>query len=81
VNTIYDVIKVFFIMEEFEQWNLILTSHSLYSPADHLMDYFRKSYYDSRLLDGLKSLTLMKSFSEKNLPMLHHCLRALYSPA
>ena len=75
------MIKVFFIIEEFELWNLILSSHSLYSPPDHLFEYFRKSYNDFRLLDALKALTLMKSFSEKNFTMLHHCLRVLYSPA
>ena len=81
MNTLSDVIKVFFKIEEFELWTLILQSHALYSPPEHLLDHFKKAYSDYDLLNAFKTLTLVHSFNEKNLPTLHHYLRVLYSPA
>ncbi len=66
VNTLRDVIKVFFTIEEFELWSLILKSHALYSPPDHLLDHFAKAYKDYDLLNAFKTLTLVHSFNENN---------------
>ena len=64
VNTIHDVAKVFFTIEDFEEWDLILRSHALFSPTDHLIEEFKTAYLDFRFMDAFKCLLLLKVLDE-----------------
>lgn len=65
VNTIHDVAKIFFTIEDFEEWNSILKSHALYSPTDHLIEEYKIAYLDFRFVDAFKCLILLKVMDER----------------
>lgn len=65
VNSIHDVAKVFFKIQDFEEWDLILRSHALFSPTDHLIDEYKNSYLGFRLMDAFKCLILLKIIDER----------------
>ena len=78
VNTIHDVAKVFFTIEDFEEWDLILRSHALFSPTDHLIEEYKTAYLEFRFLDAFKCLIILKVMDERE-DHLYHFLRILYS--
>jgi hypothetical protein len=78
VNSLNDVSKVFFVIEDFEEWNMILKSHALYSPTDHLIEEYKNAYLDFRFMDAFKCLILLKVLDER-FDQLYHFLRLLYS--
>ena len=65
VNTIHDVAKVFFTIEDFEDWDMVLKSHALFSPTDHLIDEYKNAYLDSRFMDAYKCLILLKVLDDR----------------
>jgi hypothetical protein len=65
VNTIHDVAKVFFKIEDFEEWDVILRSHALFSPTDHLIEEYKTAYLDFRFLDAFKCLIILKLLDER----------------
>jgi hypothetical protein len=44
---------------------MILRSHALFSPTDHLIEEYKTSYLDFRFLDAFKCLILLKVLDEK----------------
>ena len=79
VNTVHDVSKIFFTIEDFEEWERILRSHALFSPADHLIEEYKTAFLDFRFADALKCLLLLKVLDERPDEHLTHFLRILYS--
>ena len=68
------------LQEDFEEWDIILRSHALFSPTDHLIEEFKTAYLDFRFMDAFKCLILLKVLDE-NTTQLYHFLRVLYSQA
>lgn len=65
VNSIHDVAKLFFTIEDFVEWDMVLRSHALFSPTDHLIEEYKSAYLDFRFLDAFKCLILLKIMDEK----------------
>eukprot|EP00347_Sterkiella_histriomuscorum_P005336 403357003 len=80
VNSIHDVAKVFFTIEDFVEWDMVLRSHAYFSPTDHLIEEYKNAYLDFRFLDAFKCLIILKIMDEKEEHYLHF-MRVLYSQA
>lgn len=80
VNSIHDVSKVFFTIEDFAEWDMILRSHPLFSPTEHLIEEYKVAYLDFRFLDAFKCLLLLKLMDENESHYIHF-MRLLYSQA
>jgi hypothetical protein len=65
VNSIHDVAKVFFTIEDFEERDHILRSHALFSPTDHLIEEYKAAYLDFRFMDAFKCLVILKIMDER----------------
>lgn len=65
VTSIHDVAKVFFTIEEFEEWDLVLKSHALFSPTDHLIEEYKNAYLDFRFMDAYKCMILLKVLDDR----------------
>lgn len=67
INSLFDVAKIFFLIDEHELWNAILKSHVLYSPTDHLLESAKSSVSNFRLMDAAKSYLLYTNLQEGSL--------------
>lgn len=76
LSTLHDVARVFFTVEDWDLWSLILTSHSLHDPQFHLEEAARESYRRFELMPAFKTVLLLRRAEDKT---LHHYLRPLYS--
>lgn len=81
VNTVHDVAKIFFTIEDFEEWERILRSHALFSPADHLVEEYKTAFLEFRFADAFKCLLLLEVLDERPDEHLAHFLRVQYSQA
>ena len=70
--------RVFFTVEDWDLWGLILASHSLHDPQFHLEEAAREAFRRFDLMAALKTVLLLRRSEDKS---LHHYLRPLYSSA
>ncbi|CDW81560.1 UNKNOWN [Stylonychia lemnae] len=80
VNSIHDVAKVFFKIEDFTDWDIVQKSHPYFSPTEHLIEEYKTAYLDFRFLDAFKCLIILKIMDEKE-EHYFHFMRVLYSQA
>jgi hypothetical protein len=80
LNSINDIAKVFFTLDEFKTWDKILKSQSKSIPTDDLLEEYQNAYINFRLSDALKCRILLQIMDE-NIDNITHFMRILYSPS